>query len=72
MGEGRGVYRGLVGLPVGKRPLGRRRRRWSVILRWVYRNLSLGGLPGLSWLIKLSNKILTHEWFAVFLILFSR
>jgi hypothetical protein len=28
MGEGRGVYRILVGRPEGKRPLGRPRRRW--------------------------------------------
>jgi hypothetical protein len=28
MGEGRGVYRVLVGRPDGKRPLGVRRRRW--------------------------------------------
>jgi hypothetical protein len=28
MGEGRGVYRVLVGSPEGKRPLGRPRRRW--------------------------------------------
>ena len=28
MGEGRGAYRVLVGKPEGKRPLGRRRRRW--------------------------------------------
>jgi hypothetical protein len=28
-GEGRGVYRGLVGKPDGKRPLGRPRRRWE-------------------------------------------
>ena len=31
MGESRGVYRVLVGKPVGKRPLGRRRRRWEDI-----------------------------------------
>jgi hypothetical protein len=30
MGEGRGVYRILVGRPEGKRPLGRPRRRWEV------------------------------------------
>jgi len=30
MGKGRGVYRVLVGLPEGRRPLGRRRRRWEV------------------------------------------
>ena len=28
MGEERGVYRGLVGKPAGRRPLGRPRRRW--------------------------------------------
>jgi len=29
MGEGRGVYRVLVGRPEGKRPLGRPRSRWN-------------------------------------------
>jgi hypothetical protein len=29
MGEGRGVYRVLVGKPEGKTPLGRPRRRWE-------------------------------------------
>ena len=29
VGEGRGVYRVLVGKPEGKRPLGRQRRRWE-------------------------------------------
>ena len=29
MGQGRGVYRVLVGRPEGKRPLGRPRRRWE-------------------------------------------
>ena len=29
MGEGRGVYRVLVGKPGGRRPLGRPRRRWE-------------------------------------------
>jgi hypothetical protein len=29
MGEGRGVYRVLVGWPEGKRPPGRPRRRWE-------------------------------------------
>jgi hypothetical protein len=28
-GEGRGVYRVLVGRPEGRRPLGRPRRRWG-------------------------------------------
>jgi hypothetical protein len=29
MGEGKGVYRVLVGRPEGKRPLGRHRHRWE-------------------------------------------
>jgi hypothetical protein len=29
MGEGKGVYRVLIGRPEGKRPLGRPRRRWE-------------------------------------------
>jgi hypothetical protein len=29
MGEGRGVFRFLVGKPKGKRPLSRHRRRWE-------------------------------------------
>jgi hypothetical protein len=32
MEEERGVYRVLVGKPEGKRPLGRPRRRWGIIL----------------------------------------
>jgi hypothetical protein len=33
MGEGRVVYRVLVGKPEGKRPLGRPRRRWEDNIR---------------------------------------
>jgi hypothetical protein len=33
MGEGRSVYRVLVGRPKGKRPLGRPRHRWEVTLK---------------------------------------
>jgi hypothetical protein len=29
MGERRGAYRALVGIPEGRRPLGRPRRRWQ-------------------------------------------
>jgi len=29
MGEGRGIYRFLMGKPEGKRPLGRPRHRWK-------------------------------------------
>jgi hypothetical protein len=33
MGEGRNVYKGLVGKPEGKRPLGRLRHRWKDEIR---------------------------------------
>jgi hypothetical protein len=38
MVERRGVYRVLVGKSEGKRPLGRPRRRWTITLRWIFRN----------------------------------
>jgi hypothetical protein len=33
--ERRGVYGVLVGIPAGKRPLGRTKHRWRIILRWI-------------------------------------
>jgi len=36
MVEGRSVPRVLVGKPEGKRPLGRPRHRWRIILRWIF------------------------------------
>jgi hypothetical protein len=35
MGEGRGVYRVLVGRPEGKRPLGIPSHIWGITLRWT-------------------------------------
>ena len=37
MGEGRGVYRVLVGKPEGKRPLGRPGVDGMIILGWTFR-----------------------------------
>jgi hypothetical protein len=48
-GEERGVYRGLVGKPEGKRPLGRPRRRWDDI-RMDLQEVGYGVWTGLSWL----------------------
>jgi hypothetical protein len=47
MGEGRGVYRILVGSPEGKRPLGRPRRRWEDNIK-----MDLGeiGVDGANWI----------------------
>jgi hypothetical protein len=42
MGEGRGVYRVLVGKPEGRRPLGRPRRRWEDNVRMVLQEVGCG------------------------------
>jgi hypothetical protein len=47
MGEGRGVYRVLVGRPEGKRPLGRHRRRWEDNIELDLREI---GIDGANWI----------------------
>jgi hypothetical protein len=47
MGEGRGVYRVLVGRPEGKRPLGRPRRRWEDNIKMDFRET---GIDGANWI----------------------
>jgi hypothetical protein len=48
-GEGRGVYRVLVGKPEGKRPLGDPGVDGRIILRWIIRKWDVGLWTGLSW-----------------------
>jgi hypothetical protein len=43
MGEGRGVYRGLVGKPEGKSPLERPRRRWEDNIKADLQEVVCGG-----------------------------
>ena len=43
MGEGRVVYRVLVGKPEGKRPLGRPRRRWEDNIKMDFQEVAGGG-----------------------------
>jgi hypothetical protein len=50
MGEGRNVYRVLVGKPEGKRPLGRPRRRWEDGLKLDLREIGWGVWSGFTWL----------------------
>jgi hypothetical protein len=50
MGEGRGAYRVLVGTPEGMRPLGRPRRRWRIILKWIFKKWDGAAWTGLIWL----------------------
>jgi hypothetical protein len=44
MGEGRGVYRVLVGRPEGKRPLGRPRHRWEDNIKMDLRETGIDGV----------------------------
>ena len=44
MGQGRGVYRVLVGKPEGKRPLGRPRRRWEDNIKMDLQEVGCGGM----------------------------
>jgi hypothetical protein len=50
MGEGRGVYRVLVGKPKGKRLLGRPRRRWEDNIKIIFGKWDVGIWTGSSWL----------------------
>jgi hypothetical protein len=44
MGEGRGMYRVLVGKPEGKRPLGRPRCRWEDNIKADLQEVGCGGM----------------------------
>ena len=44
MGEGRGVYRVLVGKSERKRPLGRPRRRWEDNIKMDLQEVGCGGM----------------------------
>jgi hypothetical protein len=47
IGEGRDVYRVLVGRPESKRPLGRPRRRWEYNINMDFREI---GIDGTNWI----------------------
>jgi hypothetical protein len=49
-GEKRNAYRLLVGKPVGKRPLGRPRRRWVDNIKMDLGEVGWGDVDGLVWL----------------------
>jgi hypothetical protein len=59
VGEGRKLYRVLVGRPEGKRPLGRPRRRWDDGIRMDLREI-VWGVVGLIHLAK--DRV---QWLAV-------
>jgi hypothetical protein len=59
MGEERNVYRVLMGKPEGKRPLGRRRRRWEDGIRMDLREI---GLRSVDWMQLAQNR---DRWWAL-------
>jgi hypothetical protein len=58
IGEGRGVYRVLVGRPEGKRPLGRPRRRCEDNIKMDLREI---GIDGANWIQLAQDKV---PWWA--------
>jgi hypothetical protein len=49
-GEGRGVYRVLVGRPEGRRPSGRPKRRWEGNIKLYLREIVIDDGNGFGWL----------------------
>jgi hypothetical protein len=58
MGEGRGVYRVLVGRPKGKRPLGRPKCRWEDNIKLNLREI---GIDGANWIQLGQDRV---QWWA--------
>jgi hypothetical protein len=58
MGEGRGVYRVLVGRPEGKKPLERPRHRWEDNIKLYLREI---GFDGANWIQLAQNRV---QWWA--------
>jgi hypothetical protein len=58
MGEGKGVYKVLVGRPEGKRPLGRPRRRWKNNIKMDLRGI---GIDGANWICLAQDRV---QWWA--------
>jgi hypothetical protein len=54
MGEGKGVYRVLVGRPKGKRPLGRHRHRWENNIKLDLREI---GIDGVNWIQMAQDRV---------------
>jgi hypothetical protein len=58
MGEGRGIYRVLVGRPDGKRPLGRPRHRWEDNIKLDLREI---GINVVNWIQLAEDRVM---WWA--------
>jgi hypothetical protein len=59
MGEGRGVYRVLIGRPKGKRPLERTRHRWEDNIKMDLREIEIDGA---NWIQLAQDRV---QWRAI-------
>jgi hypothetical protein len=59
MGEGKGVYRVLVGRPKGKRSLGRPGHRWEDNIKMDLREMEINGV---NWIWLTQNRV---QWWAI-------
>jgi hypothetical protein len=59
MGEGRGVYRVLVGRPEGKKPLVGPRHRWEDNIKMYLREM---GIDGVNWIWLAQDRV---QWWAL-------
>jgi hypothetical protein len=59
IGERSGVYRGLVGVPEGKRPLGRPRRTWENVINTDLQEVEYGAM---DWIELAQDR---HMWRAL-------
>ena len=59
MGEGKGVYRVLVGKPEGKKPLGRPRHRWEDNIKMVLQEVECGSM---DWIELAQDR---YRWWAL-------
>jgi hypothetical protein len=58
MGQGRGIYRVLVGRPEGKRQMGRPRHRWEDNINLDLRET---GIDGMNWIQLAQDRV---QWWA--------
>ena len=55
MGEGRDVYRLLLGKPEGKEPLGRPRRRWEDNIKMDFQEVGCGGMEWIESMVRIGT-----------------
>jgi hypothetical protein len=61
MGERRDAYRASVGIPEGRRALGRPRRKWEDNIKWIFERLD-GGMDCIDWINLAQDR---HRWRAL-------